>query len=261
MLRTPTLIVCVVAAIAGPVLATEVVLAPSKDNTIYSDPLFSNGSGQHLFSGRTAAVLNPSSRRGLIQFDVAGGVFEDATITNVTLTMYMSRTNVGSPTVNIALHRLSTEWGEGATDAQDEEGVGGPPEPGDATWEHTFFDTDSWTTQGGDFLGTVSAMTAVGDEGFYSWSSPQLIADVQDMLDNPGGNLGWILIGDEDQPTTAKRFDSRENPTMSQRPVLVIEFEGGVPTTSEWGLIAMGGLLLTGGLVVISRRRGVSCAL
>ena len=51
-----------------------------------------------------------------------------------------------------------------------------------------------------------------------------MAADVQGWLDNPSANFGWLLQGNESQGGTAKRFDSRENPTPSNRPTLVVQF-------------------------------------
>ena len=51
-------------------VAETIELSPAKDNTLYEDEegRFSNGAGEHLFTGKTA---KGSRRRGLIAFDVA----------------------------------------------------------------------------------------------------------------------------------------------------------------------------------------------
>jgi hypothetical protein len=68
-------------------------------------------------------------------------------------------------------------------------------------------------------------MALVGGVGFYTWeSNPALVADVQGWADDPDRNFGWILVGSESQNRTAKRFDSKENPTESFRPVLSLEY-------------------------------------
>ena len=65
----------------------------------------------------------------------------------------------------------------------------------------------------------------IGGLGFYTFSStPQLVADVQDFIDNPANNFGWIIIGDENFSGTAKRFDSREISDPTLRPMLTVEF-------------------------------------
>ena len=122
---------------------------------------------------------------------------------------------------NVELHKLLADWGEGTSDASGEEGTGAPATTNDATWRHRFYDTIFWTTQGGDFSNTVSASQSVGAIGDYTWSSAQMVADVQSWLDNPAGNFGWLVLGNESANTTAKRFDTRES---SSPPVLTIEY-------------------------------------
>jgi hypothetical protein len=70
----------------------------------------------------------------------------------------------------------------------------------------------------------VSASQSVDATGFYSWSGPALVADVQSWLDNPQNNFGWVLIGNESVPQTAKRFDTRENIETSFRPALSVQY-------------------------------------
>lgn len=82
-----------------------------------------------------------------------------------------------------------------------------------------------WQTAGGDFSGTTSATTQVAGIGYYTWgSTSQMVADVQAWLDNPSMNFGWIFVGNENQPQTAKRFDSRETTAAANRPLLTVTF-------------------------------------
>ncbi len=48
-----------------------------------------------------------------------------------------------------------------------------------------------------------------------------MVNDVQSWIDNPGSNNGWMVIGDEVNPTTARRFDSSEG---GSPPQLVVDF-------------------------------------
>jgi hypothetical protein len=194
---------------------------PSKDNTLYEyDPLDgdrSNALGFHFFAGETG--MN-ELRRGVLAFDIAGNVPSGSTITAVSLSVNMSRTPTNTAYV-VELHRLLADWGEGTSVAPGEEGDGAPATPNDATWRHRFFDTMFWSAQGGDFSATVSASQLVGPVGQYTWSSAQMVADVQAWLDNPASNFGWLVLGDETAIATAKRFDTRESATP---PMLTIEF-------------------------------------
>jgi len=196
-------------------------ISPIKDNTLYQyDPAVgdtSNALGFHLFAGKTAMG---ELRRGVLAFDIAGSIPAGSTILGVTLSMNMSRTPI-SVAYPVELHKLLADWGEGTSQAPGEEGDGAPATPNDATWRHRFFDTIFWAAQGGDFSATVSASQSVSVVGPYTWSSPQMVADVQDWLDNPAGNFGWLVLGDEKPTLTAKRFDTRES---ANPPVLTIQY-------------------------------------
>jgi hypothetical protein len=89
-------------------------------------------------------------------------------INSATLTLHLSRTIAQPEPVN--LHRVLADWGEGASNANAEEGRGAPSQPGDATWLHTFYDTAFWTSPGGDFDPAISASTVVEFEGYFSLS-------------------------------------------------------------------------------------------
>jgi hypothetical protein len=241
-------------AAAAPASAGSVVLEPAKDNTLYEDVAgsLSNGAGDHLFAGRNGLG---QVVRGLLEFDVAGNVPAGATITSATLTLFMSRTN--NPVVEtVSLRRASNEWGEGASDAPMGEGGGTLALAGDATWIHTFFNTGFWLAAGGDFSPASSASAGVGAIGSYSWTSPQLVADVQDFLDQPADDHGWVVIGNE--AALAKRFDSRTNPVPSQRPQLTIEFTEAppVPALGAEGIALLAALLLAASVWRL-RRAGV----
>ena len=208
--------------------AAIINIMPSKDNTLYEfDPAegdFSNALGIHFFTGVT---VMGEIRRGVLAFNIAGSIPPRSTITGVSLSMNMSRPFSDSPRT-VELHKLLADWGEGTSDAPGEEGEGTLATPNDATWQHRFFDTLFWTTQGGDFSAMVSASQSVGPVGQYIWNSAQMIADVQSWLDNPASNFGWLVLGDESTLGTAKRFDTRES---ASPPVLTIEYTpGGIPT-------------------------------
>ena len=194
---------------------------PIKDNTLYefdaAEGDVSNALGFHFFAGETAMG---ELRRGVLAFDIAGNIPAGSTILGVTLSLNMSRTGLDTAR-NVDLHKLLADWGEGTSMAPGEEGDGAPATPNDATWRHRFFDTIFWTTEGGDFSATVSASQSVGAIGVYTWSSSQMRADVQSWLDDPSSNFGWLVLGDESDILTAKRFDTRES---ASPPVLTIQY-------------------------------------
>src|SRR5262249_52882196 len=96
----------------------------------------------------------------------------------------------------------------------------------DATWVYRFYNTTAtWDHPGGDFGTTASASTSVGSVGFYTWgSTTRMVADVQGWLDTPGGNFGWLVLGNETSQGSAKKFDSRESTTVANRPALTIDY-------------------------------------
>lgn len=212
----------------GRAAADTVLLPATRDNTIYSESYhLSNGAGEYFFAGVT---LMGNFRRGLIAFDVASVVPAGSTITDVTLQLHMSRTVAGNQTVS--LHRVLTDWGEGTADAPGEEGGGAAATDGDATWAYTFYETidppaaPAWTTTGGDYAPAASATESVDINGFYTWgSTAQMVADVQLWLDNPASDFGWIVMGNEVQQPTAKRFDTHENVEVTFQPVLTVSYE------------------------------------
>lgn len=216
-----TLLLALAATLTFSTAAAQIAVAPSKDNTLYETAGGdrSNGAGEHLFAGHSAGVEDKSFR-AVLAFDVVGQLPLDAALDSVQLRLHMSRTIAGEQTIRV--HRLLSDWGEGDSDASANEGTGTAPDTDDATWLHTFFDTGFWETPGGDFEATASAEQQVDGEGTYTWSSPALTRDVLDWMENPDANFGWILIGNEAETSTAKRFDSRENGTEANRPQLIL---------------------------------------
>ena len=208
---------------AGGALADSAVLVAVADNTLYESATgaLSNGAGPTMFAGRTSQPLE-SRRRALVAFDVAGAIPLGSTITSAILTLSMSQSSPGDRT--IALYLAAASWGEGVSDAGPSGGGGAPASPGDATWLHRFWDAVFWSLPGGDFAGASSATAAIGGVGIYSWGSSQTAADAQAWLDAPATNFGWLLLGDESAAGSSKRFDTRQHPDPTKRPVLTIEY-------------------------------------
>ena len=219
---TPPAAATPVPATSEPLVASSITIGGSKDNTLYehAEGSLSNGAGQHIFAGHNNGGL---ARRGVIAFDIAGNIPAGAVIESVTLTLNLSRTQSASQ--NVQLHRLLADWGEGVSDAAANEGAGTAAETGDATWIHTRFDTADWQTPGGDFSAAASASEPVSGVGQYAWrSTDQMVADVQAWLDDASTSFGWLLMSNETENQTTKRFDSRDNTLQANRPALTIEF-------------------------------------
>jgi hypothetical protein len=224
-----------------------VTLFPSKDNTLYESVTGdeSNGLGEFLFAGRTGPRNNLLIRRATLAFDLAAVIPANATIMDVTLTLFLSQAGANAGGTIASLYALTTSWGEGTS-----MGNAGNPAPatiGDATWLHRFYNTSLWSDPGGDFDPQQSADTAIGSASQpYVWSGAGLVADVQEWVASPASNFGWVLRGEEGDTTTALRFDSRESSIAANRPQLTVTYTV-VPEPVSVALLA------SGLLVVITR--------
>lgn len=215
-----------------PMLSTadEVLIVAGADNTLYEDSLgsVSNGSGAIMVAGRTNGEVD-SIRRAVLFFDVAGNIPHGAVVESVALSLYLNKGNGGAR--EMRLHRLLTDWGEGAS-VKDGGGLGATAEPGDATWLHTFYPDAFWGSDGGRYVGRVSASQLVGTAGgnndlagSYTWpSTDRLVDDVRRWVKKPSMNHGWILVGDESVKQTAKQFASRESVSPELRPMLEVTY-------------------------------------
>ena len=202
--------------------ADSKVLPAAQDATLSEDAqgAFANGSGPAIFAGRSNTV-SQSLRRALILFDVAASIPPGSTIETARLRLHLAQSNPGA--ASMRLFRLTQSWGEGPSSALG--GGGAASQSGDATWIHRFYDDVFWTHPGGDFDPIARAETSVDQPAFYTWeSTTEMVADVQSWLDDPEGNFGWLLVGDESRPQTAKRFDSREIADPLLQPVLEIVY-------------------------------------
>jgi hypothetical protein len=202
------------------------------DNTLYEDVLgeLSSGLGDGLFAGVTETGGReqhpPLFRRALLYFDVASWIPKGSTIDSVELFLTVTRVGPAAGQRLFSIHAATADWGEGSSLSLGEGGGGGQATPGDATWIHRFYDTTIWATPGGDFRAAPSAAALASITGVRCvWgSTPEMVADVQGWLDDPLGNFGWVLIGDETSAGTAMRFASREHAALSDRPSLRVQY-------------------------------------
>lgn len=204
---------------------TTVNLVPVKDNSIFQNTANnSNGAGIYLFSGQTCTN---SPRRALMQFDFSS-IPSDATILSVSLTMNVNQ--MGSPLAdNYTLHTMLLDWGEGPSN--NDFGLGAPALPPDATWNDAMTTIAPWITPGGDFIPVPSSIGNFPPTTGIAIipNSPTLVIDVQNWIDGLAPNFGWILIGNETRPCSARRFGSRENAGFE--PTLTVVYDSTLSTS------------------------------
>lgn len=210
---------CALGLSAAAACADVASIGASKDNSIFQNtPNNSLGGGQAIFAGTNA---QSAPRHGLIQFDIGNAIPAGSTINSVQLTLFLNSAAAGGGSPTIHLHRLVSDWGEGTAgsnvNGSSSVGQGFAAGEGDATWNARHFSATTptlWNSSGGDFAATDSAaMTIVGTtvNTPYTWAStPGMVADVQNWLNDPPANFGWLLLGDEGTAGSVRGFWTRE---------------------------------------------------
>lgn len=221
---------------------TQVTLGAIKDNTLYIDTNggISNGAGSRMFAGNTGLITGGLTRRALVAFDV-GSIPRRSTIRSVSVSLFMAQTLAA--TQNVDLHRVLADWGEGTSVAASGQGGGTQATTDDATWIHRRFATQDWTTAGGDFAATPSASSMVANvPGTATWASTaQLVADVQNWVDNPTQNFGWMVRTVEAGLFTAMAFETRESSVVANQPRVLIAYDPPPAIVTPTGMGCTGG--------------------
>jgi hypothetical protein len=226
-MNTLRFVVCTFAIVLAPAIARSADLTPSQDNTIFQNSTTVSAGGQiGVFVGANNGT-NPI-RRGLIQFDVAGGLPAGVTIVDASLTLTLEMAN-NATARTISLYRLNTAWGEGTAGTGTLSGAGSTPiADGDATWTEAKHNQVNWTA-GGDIITPASAALSVAGNTVgtpYTWTSAGLLSDVKDWYANPATNFGWDMVNsDEGIAQSVKVFYSREYTVNTAfRPRLTITY-------------------------------------
>jgi hypothetical protein len=252
-----------------------VVLGAAKDTSIFSNNTSNTAGGNDvLYVGKNASG---ATRHALVAFDIgSAGIPAGSTIDSVSLTLYLNgySGSVFGADRDVRLFGVTSAWGNGTTGSGGSGGGGGQgtaavPGNGDVTWSHSFFNTTSWTSAGGDLANTPSASLVISNSptpvvlnSSYSWSSLGMASDVQAWLDNSQPNNGWLLRELGINNSSLLTFYSRDvvdNPTTTSidesllRPQLTIEYTP-VPEPSGLVLAALGAAVALGSL----RRRAAS---
>lgn len=236
---------------AGSVHAIETfTFSASQDAAIYGNATSNaNGAGASLFAGNNGSG---QTRRGLIRFDVSslapGSVVESAR-----LELYVDQT-ANATARTISLHPILESWTEGSTDPGGLQGQGAAGSAGDVTWSSRSLPSLAWTTPGGTF-GGASASASVTGVGWYAWEATTsmnvaMLGNIQDWIDTPGTNAGWMIVGVETGTSTVKRFVSSEGDSAFAPKLTLTVIP--VPEPETYALFAAG-LVLLG--VAVRRRR------
>jgi hypothetical protein len=217
-----------------PAFAALLSLSPVADTSLFQGNPDNNLGGHTNFAVGTMA--NGSVSRGLLRFDPTGLIPIDAIINSVTLTLRVTAS--ASQSATFELHPALVSWGEGTKTGQ----TGAAATAGEATWNARFASTTLWETPGGlagtDFATGSSASALAGATTLVFNSTPGLVLDVQNWLNDPASDFGWLLMSQSESIlNTARRFGSRED-GLGRGPVLLIDYSP-VPEPSTLGLFGL----------------------
>lgn len=229
--------------------AEQRVLLPSADSTIFTQVQGGNAydavsdGGPNIWVSTTAGDV---VRRALLRFDLSG-IPPGTRVLSAELKLTQLRARAVHP---VAVHRVTSAW-QPATSTAGDFGQGTAADPGDVTWSHRSHPGVPWTQRGGDFVARASTTLTVQASSTltYTWpSTPAFVADVQDWVDNPSGNHGLILVGDEVNGQSARRFAGMEFGDPAAVPALVLTLspqqdDGDVPLPA-WAFWVLGAGLL-----------------
>ncbi len=172
---------------------TTRTIVTNRDNTIYSAFTGnSNGAGQYLFAGRNTSLNQSSIQRALLYFDLSQ-IPAGSVITSASLSIYVNKSAPAG--TGIELHKVTSAWGEGTSDAAVIEASGALATPNDATWNQRLYPSTNWTTAGGDYLPAISASVpsiaaSINAATLISMTNPVLVTDIQQWIASPASNFG-----------------------------------------------------------------------
>lgn len=192
-------------------------LLPVADTRLTSQTPTGNEGGAATFVAGTQGTLSMSAKnRAALRFDLAGRIPAGAVVTSARLSLSVAN----APNMsffNFDLRRVLKSWAES-----------------EATWMIRLAPNVAWDMPGGmigtDFSQTISASQMIGSTNTYVFgSTSNLVADVQDWLDNPATNFGWVLMtANEEISFSARRFASRES-TVRPPPMLEVQYTPSPP--------------------------------
>ncbi|MCK4589625.1 MAG: DNRLRE domain-containing protein [Nanoarchaeota archaeon] len=155
--------------------------------------------------------------RGIIWFNLSH-ILNGTEIESVSLSLYFYNIPGGDDTGNRThnVHRV-------------QQSPARPWEELEVTWDD-YNSTNNWTTPGGDFNATPTNSQTFDSSALGSWISYNVTTDVQDFINNPSTNFGWIIKDiNETEDKTQRDYRSSEYGTALLRPKLEIVFDSKNP--------------------------------
>lgn len=211
-------------------------IPPVRDTTIYqTSTTSSNGQGIFLSSHHLASS---DRRNSLLAFDVPNAVPAGATIVGASVVLDVSPSDAPTLELHAIPRDLLTEWFEGPGFSVDGFIAPLPPTNLAATWTHrrwaSGFPVAPWSSPGGDRIDPPLVSVEVGGFGPVALSSAALLNHIR-ALHSGSTSFDGLLLEAEGGGVI---FPSREHPTVSARPALVIQFAPGpVSGSSQTGTL------------------------
>ncbi len=229
--------------------AATVILPVMADTFIISSAPDNNAGGNTLLNLGTDG--QGGVRRGLLRFDLSA-IPAGATVTSAVLRLTVVRIPFGGPmNSNFKLYRLLADW-SGGTQAGNS---GAPAAEGEVTWNSRLHGTGGWTVPGAasDAESTASASQFVNSISgvTYEWAGAGVARDVQDWMNEPGSNFGWLLRSDnEESRRTARAFAALESGNNSGTLEISYTVRTNLPPTVAITNPTNGAVFTTGAIVI-----------
>ena len=195
--------------------------SPSMDYAGAEDTmLYESNNGYNYGITATIEVGKYSSggyRMVLIKFSGLSNIPATATVTGATFYFYNT---ASTATQTVTMRRMLLNWAEGSQDGAE----------GDPNWTYLANPT-AWTTggalsDGNDRSAAVTCSFEITNAGsqYYSCTSAQLIADVQNFVDGGQSNYGWHLERTDGADDSVYMTYQSSEGTNGQRPYLKVDY-------------------------------------
>ncbi len=176
-----------------------------RDNYMYAGGATTNYGGiERMTVCGYASQGAGNIQRGMVRFDLSS-VPAGTAITSAKLYLYsydavQSKGSSGF----YGVYRLTRDWSESAS-----------------SWNQATGSV-AWTTPGGDFLAGPDATSAKQPNASPCWYEWDVTDAVQEMIDGPAANFGWVVKCTDEMLSMQERFYQSDTVNAEFRPKLVI---------------------------------------